>query len=134
MAKGQAARLRETPGQASAAPRNAPLTTATTDTGNTRATATATATGVSAKPAASPAPVYAVVTRPSRQRETAASGLVVMRSAAARLSPPAPEHSELMQQQGEWRAAWWPFARQVDAERARVMLAARGLKAEVVEF
>ena len=130
VARGQAARLRETPGQAPVAPRNAPLTTATTDTGNTRATAT----GVSAKPAASPAPVYAVVTRPSRQRETAASGLVVMRSAAARLSPAAPEHSELMQQQGEWRAAWWPFARQVDAERARVMLAARGLKAEVVEF
>ena len=130
VARGQAARLRETPGQAPAAPRNTPATTATTDTGKPRATAT----NVSAKPAAPPAPVYAVVTRPSRQRETAASGLVVMRSAAARLSPPAPGHSELMQQQGEWRAAWWPFARQVDAERARVMLAARGLKAEVVEF
>lgn len=84
--------------------------------------------------AALPTTVYAVVSRPSRQRETAASGLVVMRSVVARLSPPVPEHRELMQQQGEWRAAWWPFASQVDAERARVMLAARGLKAEVVEF
>jgi len=78
--------------------------------------------------------VYAVVTRPSGQREVAARSLVVMRAAAARLTPPVPDHSELMQQQGEWRAAWWPFASQVDAERARVMLAARGLKAEVVEF
>jgi pilus assembly protein FimV len=87
-----------------------------------------------AQAVAPPAIVYAVVTRPNRQREVAASGLAVMRSAGARLSPPVPEHRELMQQQGEWRAAWWPFANQVDAERARVMLASRGLKAEVVEF
>ena len=105
-AKQQAARLRQAPAAAPAA----------------------------AAPAPAPATVYAVVTRPSRQRETAASGLAVMRSSGPRLSPPAPGHSELMQHQGAWRAAWWPFANQVDAERARMMLAARGLKAEVVEF
>ena len=100
------------------------------------------ATAAPARAVAPAATVYAVVTRPSRQRETAASGLVVMRAAAARLSPPAPvpapaptpAHIELMQQQGEWRAAWWPFASQVDAERARTMLATRGLRAEVVAF
>ncbi|MBL8350455.1 MAG: hypothetical protein JNL87_09065 [Burkholderiaceae bacterium] len=87
--------------------------------------------------AAAPAatgPVYAVVARPSRQREAAASDLVLMHSVAARLPPPAPDHAELMQTRGEWRAAWWPFASLADAERARVMLAGRGLKAEVVEF
>lgn len=81
-----------------------------------------------------PAPVYAVVTRPTRDRQAAANGLTLMRSAAARMPPPAPDHGELMQSQGEWRAAWWPFASQADAERARVMLVSRGLKAEVVEF
>lgn len=108
-ARQQAAQLRENPGSAAVA---------------TGTTATAT----------TPAPVYAVVSRPTRQRETAASNLALMRSTGARLSAPAPDHGELMQSQGEWRAAWWPFASQADAERARVMLAGRGLKAEVVEF
>ena len=39
-----------------------------------------------------------------------------------------------MQSQGEWRAAWWPVSTLADAERARVLLAGRGLKAEVVAF
>jgi hypothetical protein len=95
----------------------------------------AASTAASAGPAgALPATVYAVVTRPSRQREAAVHSLAVMRAARARLSSPAPERSELMQDQGQWRAAWWPFASQLDAERARSMLAARGLKAEVVAF
>ncbi len=81
-----------------------------------------------------PGPVYAVVSLPSRQREAAAGNLVLMQSAATRLSGPAPTHGELLQSQGQWRAAWWPFASLVDAERARVLLAGRGLKAEVIEF
>jgi hypothetical protein len=85
-------------------------------------------------PAADAAPVYAVVSRPSRQRETAANSLVLMRAAGAQLPPPVPGRGELMQSQGEWRAAWWPFTTLADAERARVLLAGRGLKAEVVEF
>ncbi len=79
-------------------------------------------------------PVYAVVSPPSRQRDAAAGSLVLMKSAAARLAGPVPAHGELLQSQGQWRAAWWPFASLVDAERARVLLAGRGLKAEVVEF
>ena len=89
-----------------------------------------------AAPAAptAPAPVYAVVTRPNPLRETAAQGLALMRATSPRLPPPTPSRGELMQNQGQWRAAWWPFASLADAERARVMLAGRGLKAEVVEF
>jgi hypothetical protein len=89
-----------------------------------RAAAAATAT----------APVYAVVTRPSPQREVASAGLAVMQRAGGRLPPSALLHGELMQNQGAWRAAWWPFASLADAERARVLLAGKGLKVEVVEF
>ncbi len=79
-------------------------------------------------------PVYAVVSLASPQRETAASNLLKMKSAASRLDGTAPDHGELLQSQGQWRAAWWPFTSLVDAERARVLLAGRGVKAEVVEF
>ena len=80
------------------------------------------------------APVYAVVTRARRQHQSAAQDLALLRSVAKRLSGPLPVHGELMQNQGEWRAAWWPFTNLADAERARVLLAGRGLKAEVVAF
>jgi len=85
-------------------------------------------------PEAVQGPVYAVVSLPSRQREAAAGHLALMKSTAARLSSPTPDHGELLERQGQWRAAWWPFASLVDAERARVLLLGKGLKAEVVEF
>jgi len=84
--------------------------------------------------AAAPAPVYAVVSLPQARRDAAARALLLMQAAGRRLPPPAPEHGELMASQGSWRAAWWPFATLADAERARVLLAGRGVKAEVVEF
>lgn len=95
------------------------------------AAAPAAAHGASA-PAA--APVYAVVTRPSRHRQTAVDFLVTMRGAGARLPPPVPEHREVLRSHGRWHAAWWPFGSLAEAERARVMLAGRGLKADVIEF
>ena len=84
--------------------------------------------------ATAPVKVYAVVSRPSPQREVASAGLAVMKRASGRLPDPVPDHSELMQNQGAWRAAWWPFASLADAERARVLLAGKGLKVDVVEF
>jgi hypothetical protein len=81
-----------------------------------------------------PGPVYAVVSPASRQRAAAAGSLAQMKSAASRLDGQAPEHGELVESQGQWRAAWWPFTSLADAERARVLLAGRGIKAEVVEF
>ncbi len=85
-------------------------------------------------PAPAAAAVFAVVSPPNRERRVAMNHLLIMRRAGSRLPPPAPDRGELMQNQGEWRAAWWPFASLADAERARVMLAGRGLRAEVVEF
>jgi hypothetical protein len=81
-----------------------------------------------------PGPVYAVVSRPTTERGSAARSLALMRASSIRLPPPLPDRGELMRSQGEWRAAWWPFASLADAERARVLLAGRGLKADVVEF
>lgn len=79
-------------------------------------------------------PVYAVVSPGSASPEAAHRSLALMQAAAERLDGGAPAHSELINSQGQWRAAWWPFASLVDAERARVLLAGRGVKAEVVEF
>ena len=84
--------------------------------------------------AAAPATVYALVSPPNPQRESANNELAAMRRASGRLTPPVPEYTELMQDQGNWRAAWWPFVSLADAERARVMLASKGIKVEVVEF
>ena len=87
-----------------------------------------------AQPPQPVAPVFAVVTRPTREKDSAARGLALIRASGQRLAGEQPEHGELMLHHGEWRAAWWPFESLADAERARVMLAARGLKVEVVEF
>ena len=94
----------------------------------------AAASGAAIAPATAPATVYAVATRPSAQREVASAGLAVMNPASGRLLPPVPEHVELVQTQGRWHAAWWPFANLADAECARVLLTGKGLKVELVEF
>lgn len=87
-----------------------------------------------AAPPSGPQPVYAVVTRASRERDSAARSLSLIRASTTRLTGTPPTHAELLRNQDEWRAAWWPFDSLADAERARVMLTSRGLKAEVVEF
>ena len=92
------------------------------------------AAAIAARPPQAAGPVFAIVTHPTREKESAARGLSLIRASGQRLKGEAPEHGELMHKQGEWRAAWWPFESQADAERARVMLAARGLKVEVVAF
>ena len=79
-------------------------------------------------------PVFAVVVRPRRFRQTAADDLKVLKSAVNKLSGPVPAHGELLNKDGAWHAAWWPFDSEADAERARVLLAGRGLKADVVAF
>lgn len=81
-----------------------------------------------------PGTVYAVVTPAMPQRESAEAILAQMMSVRARIPPPVPDHGEVMSHQGRWRAAWWPFATLAEAERARSMLVARGMRAEVIEF
>ncbi|OYU82480.1 MAG: hypothetical protein CFE45_27240 [Burkholderiales bacterium PBB5] len=86
------------------------------------------------EPPPRPPVVYAVVTSTAPKRATSEAGLALMRSAAAQVLPPVPEHLEVMPVGAQWRAAWWPFTSLADAERVRVMLIGRGVKAEVVEF
>ena len=95
--------------------------------------AAATSPAAAASVPASP-PVFAVVVRPRRFRQTAADDLKVLKSAVTKLSGPVPAHGELLNKDGAWHAAWWPFENEADAERARVLLAGRGLKADVVAF
>ena len=96
----------------------------------------AAAAGAATAAASAPAspPVFAVVVRPRRFRQTAADDLKVLKSAVTKLSGTVPAHGELLNKDGAWHAAWWPFDNQVDAERARMLLAGRGLKADIVEF
>ena len=79
-------------------------------------------------------PVYALVSRPSQVRDDALRNLKLMKLTRTRMASPTPEQAELVQQHGQWRAAWWPFGNQAEAERARVLLSGRGLRTEVVEF
>ncbi|MBC7940707.1 MAG: hypothetical protein H7Z19_13235 [Chitinophagaceae bacterium] len=51
--------------------------------------------------------------------------------AAARREP---AHVELMPAGDDWRVVCWPFARREDADRARALLMARGLKVETIAF
>jgi hypothetical protein len=89
-----------------------------------------------AKPAAASEPtvLYALVTRPTAERDFATSGLTMMRKATLYMPPPVPHTAELMRSGKEWRAVWWPFTTLADAERARIMLASKGLKVEVIEL
>ena len=60
-------------------------------------------------PAVAPTSPFLVAARAGcRLREGAANSLALMQSAGAKLPPPVPTHAELMQNQGNWRAAWWP--------------------------
>ena len=43
-------------------------------------------------------------------------------------------HVEMLPDGDDWRVVGWPFTRRSDAERARALLLARGLKLEVVDF
>lgn len=45
-----------------------------------------------------------------------------------------PLRVELLPAGEDWRVVCWPFAKRADAERARALLQARGLRVELVDF
>ena len=103
----------------------------------TAAAATMTATapaGPAASDAAAPAATaWAVSTRPLRTR--AESGQ--MRAALGELLREQGHDGvrvEMLPAGDDWRVVGWPFKHRADAERARAMLVARGLRVELVEF
>lgn len=79
-------------------------------------------------------PVYALVTPPTRLRDDSLLLLTRARDLGGRDAALKSAHSDLISARGLWQAALWPFGSRADAERARVALAGKGLKAQVVEF
>jgi hypothetical protein len=81
-----------------------------------------------------PATAWAVSTRSLRTRFESEQMLAALRDVAYRSGHGSELKLEVMAAGDDWRAVGWPFATRADAERLRAALAARGLKAEVVQF
>lgn len=85
------------------------------------------------QPAIDPsAKAWALVTLPLADKQQ--SQRVAAQLQAVALLQPLPMRAELVQAQGRWRAVFWPFASEKDAEKVRLALADKGLKTEVVAF
>ena len=79
------------------------------------------------------APAFALSTRPLRTRTESRQVADAMRALLA--SPAAPGlRVEVLPAGSDWRVIGWPYAERAQAERARALLAQRGLKVEVIEF
>jgi hypothetical protein len=97
------------------------------------ATAAATA-GAAARADAPRATAWAVSTRRLRTRFESEQMLAALRDAAYRSGHGSELKLEVMPAGEDWRAVGWPLPTRSEAERLREALAARGLKAEVVQF
>jgi hypothetical protein len=88
---------------------------------------------VPAVAAVPPEAFWAVTTRLLRTR---AESLQWLQAMDELLRGPGSEklQVELLPEGDDWRVVGWPFTRRADAERARALLLARGLKVEVVDF
>jgi hypothetical protein len=77
---------------------------------------------------------FALVARTTRSR--AASEIVqsLMDNASASAQFRDSPRVEVMAVGSGFRAVWWPFASEADAQRAQQVLAAYGIKAEIVGF
>ncbi|MBL8345303.1 MAG: hypothetical protein JNN03_07665 [Rubrivivax sp.] len=87
-----------------------------------------------AAPATATATAWAVSTRNLRTRFESEQMLAALRDVAYRNGHGSELKLEVLPTGDDWRAVGWPFATRADAERLRAALAARGLKAEVVQF
>jgi len=120
--------LRGPPGKApGVAPARPPAPGAVTDAGPTVAAPTVD------RPAALIGSAFAVSTRLLRTRAESEQRAEAMR---ALLIPPGTSHIhvDVIPAGADWRVVGWPYADRARAEKARAMLAARGMKVEVVSF
>ena len=103
-------------------------------TASKQATLPAAAHAAPAVPAAGQ-PLFALTSRvlrteaESEQLATAARALLAQPAGKAK-----PLHVELMAAGADWRVVAWPFSSAAEAERARALLASRGLRVQVVGF
>jgi hypothetical protein len=94
----------------------------------------AAAAAVAAVPAAAPgASSFAVSTRPLRTRAEADQVRVAM-DALLRSVGAGGVRVDVLPQGDDWRVTGWPFTRRGDADKARALLLARGMRVEVVGF
>lgn len=77
---------------------------------------------------------YALVTEVTRSRLASELRQQLMGSSSTVGELPGAPHTELMQVSNGWRAVVWPFATEGEAAKARRMLAARGIRTEVLKF
>lgn len=75
---------------------------------------------------------WALVTAPLADRRQ--SERVAAQLQAVALLQPVPMRTELLPVGRQWRAVFWPFTSQQDAEKVRLALADKGLKTELMEF
>jgi hypothetical protein len=85
-----------------------------------------------ASPAAEPRQSYALVMRPTRTRAESESLALRLRQQAGAAA--GDSQADLLQAGDSWRAILFPFADARRAERARQVLAGKGLAVEMVEF
>ncbi len=84
--------------------------------------------------------VFALTTRPLRTRAEAEQVMVAMgallRTAAAlnKLNAGAKTQTDILPEGEDWRVVGMPFAKRDDAEQARKLLVARGMRVDVVDF
>ena len=95
--------------------------------------ATTPAPATAPRPVVAATPTYALSTRLLRTRAESEQVIVAWR-ALLEGTQKEPVKVALMAAGDDWRVVSWPFARREDAERARALLAARGLRAETVDF
>ena len=89
--------------------------------------------GAMAAAAAPGAPAFAVSTRILRTRAESEQVMVAMQALLATTGARG-VRVEIVPAGADWRVVGWPFARRDEADRARALLASRGMRVEVVDF
>ena len=96
--------------------------------------AVATTVTAKARLPAEGAAAYALVTEITRTRIASELRQQLMGSSATVGELPGTPRTELMQVSAGWRAVVWPFATENEADKARRLLAERGIRTELLKF
>ena len=91
------------------------------------------AMAAAAAAAAAASNAFAVSTRLLRTRTESEQIAAAMRALLVTAGMPQ-MHVEAMPAGEDWRVVGWPYANRAQAEKARLLLAARGMKVEVIGF
>jgi hypothetical protein len=79
------------------------------------------------------APSFAVATRLLRTRSESEQVAAAIRELLSK-QPGPPVRVEVLAAGDDWRVVGWPYTDRALAEKARALLAARGMKVQVIDF